>query len=392
MAFLCPVRIRRGKKKKPGVHNFNLEKDGVGGLGMGTRVPLPPGRITGSASIETLVRVGIEKENGLSPDSKMVIIHDFTPCVDDELQVKRGQIVNVLYRENDWVYVIAADTRMEGFVPHSYCAPYTSQLAESTLATLMNNVKKKLPRLNDNEGDLSSTGRSQGLDAQQTDTGSASDCESYARNITTADINVNRSNVSQSQNSIQTTQSQPDVHPFFKDPSAGRYIVLYTFVARDENDVSVERGEFVTVLNRDDPDWFWVLRHCDGNEGFVPSGFVYPGHVLHSYAAITTATTTTSPGDSHVLGASNGNVSGSEQLQQKDLRDFRDETTGTELVVLYDYKAQAPDDLSVRRADWIYADLGNQTVDGWLWAYAPKTRKYGFIPKAYARPPAMTSL
>lgn len=77
-----------------GVHNFNLEKDGVGGLGMGTRVPLPPGRITGSASIETLVRVGIEKENGLSPDSKMVIIHDFTPCVDDELQVKRGQVEN----------------------------------------------------------------------------------------------------------------------------------------------------------------------------------------------------------------------------------------------------------------------------------------------------------
>lgn len=31
------------------------------------------GRITGSASIETLVRVGIEKENGLSPDSKMVL-------------------------------------------------------------------------------------------------------------------------------------------------------------------------------------------------------------------------------------------------------------------------------------------------------------------------------
>ncbi|XP_037940977.1 SH3 domain-containing protein Dlish-like [Teleopsis dalmanni] len=65
---------------------------------------------------------------------------------------------------------------------------------------------------------------------------------------------------------------------------------------------------------------------------------------------------------------------------------------GTELVMLYDYKAQAPDDLSVRRGDWIYADLSNQTVDGWLWAYAPKIRKYGFIPKAYARPPAMTSL
>lgn len=50
------------------------------------------GRITGSASIETLVRVGIEKEHGLSPDSKMVVLHDFTPCVDDELEVKMGQV------------------------------------------------------------------------------------------------------------------------------------------------------------------------------------------------------------------------------------------------------------------------------------------------------------
>jgi len=49
------------------------------------------------------------------------------------------------------------------------------------------------------------------------------------------------------------------------------------------------------------------------------------------------------------------------------------------------YQAQAPDDLSVRRGEWVYADLQHQTVDGWLWAYAPKTRKYGFIPKAYAR-------
>lgn len=55
-------------------------------------------------------------------------------------------------------------------------------------------------------------------------------------------------------------------------------------------------------------------------------------------------------------------------------------------------QAQAPDDLTVKRGDWVYADLNNQTVDGWLWTYAPKSRKYGFIPRAYAKPPAMTSL
>lgn len=64
----------------------------------------------------------------------------------------------------------------------------------------------------------------------------------------------------------------------------------------------------------------------------------------------------------------------------------------TILKMLLFFQAQAPDDLSVRRGDWVYADLSNQTVDGWLWSYSPKARKYGFIPKAYARPPAMTSL
>lgn len=50
-------------------------------------------------------------------------------------KVKRGQIVNVLYRENDWVYVIVAESRREGFIPHSYCAPCEHH-----------DLKKKLPR------------------------------------------------------------------------------------------------------------------------------------------------------------------------------------------------------------------------------------------------------
>lgn len=200
------------------------------------------GRITGSASIETLVRVGIEKEHGklsnvfqkmqmstdqsfsgLSPDSKMVVLHDFTPCVDDELEVKRGQIVNILYRENDWVYVIGQDSRQEGFIPHSYCAPYNTQLAELA-------IKKKLPR------NLSLGGH-----------------PPPEINEIAVDILENKPGigglVGLQSNSLKHSQaslsSEPDFLPFSKDPS-GRYIVLYTFIARDENDVSVERGEFVT--------------------------------------------------------------------------------------------------------------------------------------------------
>ena len=42
---------------------------------------------------------------------------------------------------------------------------------------------------------------------------------------------------------------QAEVHPFFKD-SYGRFIVLYSYHAQDENDLSVERGQCVTLLNK----------------------------------------------------------------------------------------------------------------------------------------------
>lgn len=189
--------------------------------------------------------MGIEKEHGLSPDSKMVVLHDFQPCVDDELEVKRGQIVNVLYQENDWVYVISADNHNEGFIPHSYCAPIDSHLAALTL-----NVKhKKLPRN-----------------------------QEYDFSPPVDQLSISKVNANQSELDCFQSNTGPDVHPFFKDP-AGRYLVLYTFIARDENDVSVERGEFVTVLNKDDPDWYWIVR-TDGQEGFIPSGFVCPADMI----------------------------------------------------------------------------------------------------------------
>lgn len=179
-------------------------------------------------------------------------MHDFTPCVDDELHVKRGQIVNILYRENDWVYVIAEDSRQEGFIPHSYCTPY---------------LHMKLPREPDPLP----------VDSDGEDYGQLNNNNSNSNNK-----NKSALQLTSSQGSLQSagSSSQPDVHPFSKDPS-GRYIVLYTFIARDENDLSVERGEFVTVLNREDPDWFWIVR-SDGQEGFVPSGFVYPADVVQS--------------------------------------------------------------------------------------------------------------
>eukprot|EP00096_Caligus_rogercresseyi_P011523 TRINITY_DN4542_c0_g1_i1.p1 TRINITY_DN4542_c0_g1~~TRINITY_DN4542_c0_g1_i1.p1 ORF type:complete len:449 (+),score=141.19 TRINITY_DN4542_c0_g1_i1:154-1500(+) len=448
MAFLCPVRIKRSKKKKPAEENV---------------IPTEPatsmGRITGSASIETLVRVGIEKENGFGPDSKMVVLHDFIPCVDDELEVKRGQIVHVLYQENDWVYVIS-ESELEGFIPHSYCAPFGSQLA-----TLALNVKKKLPRdfssLPPDPGTSGGGGSNPPPPPTQPRSNNNNDSELSSDRLPKLPSNNNNhinNNSTLTNNQLKPSSLAPksEVMPFNKTPSGGSLVVLYTYVAQDENDLTVERGQVVTLLNSEDSDWYWVSRF-DTQEGFVPSGYVYPLDAIHRHYGFnknnsggpsarqqqqlpppkkaspslgsTHSSSLSNPpsqnqtgaqrqqSDAHSLGSSSlaqhfevsGSIhesvpipsgssgagssiasNGNNHKTQNNNTDLRHH--GTELIMLYDYKAQAPDDLTVKRGDWVYADMSNQTVDGWLWTYAAKTQRYGFIPKAYARPPASTNL
>lgn len=170
----------------------------------------------------------------------MVVLQNFTPCVDDELEVKCGQIVNILYRENDWVYVIGQDTRQEGFIPHSYCAPYNTQLADSE-------IKKKLPREQSvgvqQPNNIVNNNNAATVAVNDLIDGTVELTTDLLDNTTmTGLMDLQSSMLKQSQGSLS---SEPEFLPFAKD-ICGRYIVLYTFIARDENDVSVERGEFVT--------------------------------------------------------------------------------------------------------------------------------------------------
>lgn len=65
-----------------------------------------------------------------------------------------------------------------------------------------------------------------------------------------------------------------DITDFIK-VSYGQYFVLYPFIAQEENDITVMQGEFITVLNMDDPDWYWV-QTTDHKEGFVPGPYLHP--------------------------------------------------------------------------------------------------------------------
>lgn len=65
-------------------------------------------------------------------------------------------------------------------------------------------------------------------------------------------------------------------------------------------------------------------------------------------------------GNSNGDNAINGSGQGDSSIIAEDEQEREMRFHGTELVMLYDYKAQAPDDLSVRRGDFIYVNLNNQ--------------------------------
>ena len=71
-----------------------------------------------------------------------------------------------------------------------------------------------------------------------------------------------------------STNCGGDVHSFVTRPRS-MLRVMYDFRAREENDVSVRRGEMVTVLNKDDQDWWWV-ENCKLQQGFVPKSYIWP--------------------------------------------------------------------------------------------------------------------
>lgn len=104
--------------------------------------------------------------------------------------------------------------------------------------------------------------------------------------------------------------------PFIKH-NIGSFIVLFPFYACNEDDVDVEKGEMVTVLNKDDPNWSWIIKK-DSSEGFVPALFMCPIEILlsecssqyvgafNSFACNASSPRCTKSWNAHAQGANNG--------------------------------------------------------------------------------------
>jgi hypothetical protein len=360
--------------------------------------PAAPGRITGSASMDTLVRVALEKNNG-GRKMIMMVLSDFTPCTDDELGVKRGDRVRVLYRELEWAYAIR-DDGVEGFLPWSYLASpaklsrrtthgdggcdcerckerHASPLADVTnnmsslastkavqfsAANSMNNScessdasssrntrtcqstsesditasthkdhirykpasdnvarlgayvgsttklskdarkRQVCPRVEIPEVASPGNGTTSGVytdsdnPTSQTDPSPSDHSPSTRRHVEPKRITFKQVASDSDSGCEQTTEDPKQTIPkdtkakvaaqtqsqeiqlstsieTFQKRPLGDYLVMFQFEASQENDLPVRSGEFVTALNKDDPDWYWVKTRDDA-EGFVPSAYL----------------------------------------------------------------------------------------------------------------------
>lgn len=230
-----------------------------------------PGRLTGSDSIDTLVRVGLEKENGISLKSKVRVIADFRPCVDEEIAVRRGDVVYMLYKENDWAYVIKRNGE-EGFIPYCYC---TRLFSSESISSDISNWKETLHDYNHNDSMESDVF----LSEQWSDVSKKSYQKQDPVPINSKDPPPHKGIITREEMMRillpkPEETDKPEVRPFRKT-SHGQFIALFDFFALDENDITVERAELLDVLNIEDPDWSWIRRY-DGNEGFVPKSYICP--------------------------------------------------------------------------------------------------------------------
>jgi hypothetical protein len=317
--------------------------------------------------MDTFVRVALEKNNG-GRKMIMMVLHGFTRCTDDELSVKKGDRVLVLYREVEWAYAIR-DDGVEGFVPWSYLVSPaklshrrkmpnvehcperqdspaadmmntmsslalastkavqfstvhpTNDSCNSSVASMSNNinyrpVSENIARLGAYVGSATKPKR----DARKcqasprveiasienvTSSGVYTDSDSPAspsyhspntrrqvepKRITFKHVSSDtdsgceqttedpKQTIPKDEKMAAMTPSQQEIQlstsiETFEKRPLGNYLVMFQFDASQENDLSVCPGEFVTALNKDDPDWYWVKTR-DDDEGFVPSAYL----------------------------------------------------------------------------------------------------------------------
>ena len=116
---------------------------------------------------------------------------------------------------------------------------------------------------------------------------------SRRRHASVSDIMKRKCTVDETSSIYRTSSDEPNIHSHiftggcaadeelastegqslvsrFRKVVWGVFVAMSDFRAVDENEISIVKGERVSLLNHDDPHWYWVVRMGNSEEGFVP--------------------------------------------------------------------------------------------------------------------------
>ncbi|KAL4232697.1 hypothetical protein ACF0H5_007385 [Mactra antiquata] len=252
MAFLCPSRL--GRKQKKGFQSM-LNK------------------LTENNSIDSIALRDLVKLSWTTPESRRIVLQNFTAYAQHEITVKQGQKVRYIYREGDWAYIVTNDKK-EGFVPFNCIAKLgvpnkPNDRVVNTGTYTKKTIDIRQVSVGSEEADFSVS--------DNADDSFVSSDWSFDSTTETGSLvhDQEHNNLSQKQgtkntNSYETNNDMDDDVP--PSPLA-QYKVINDYKGRDEIEVSVKADDVVHLLNTSDPNWYWV-RTSEGVEGYMPSYYI----------------------------------------------------------------------------------------------------------------------
>lgn len=247
---------------------------------------------------------------------RMTALKDYSPCCSEELVLRRGQRVKVLYKKNDWVYAVTK-TGEAGYVPYNFVRPsrkYSGYQSEGEYAGETDYYQSGY----DTDVPVSG-GRRYGARTQIGDVVPAYSIHTHTAFSGNPEEHLSqRQHLSQRHGSTNSYRNAPrhtngyasaveyptspdstrhprpakslhslvdsNVSPTGMDrrPTVGKpgvdtfslgfledLVVIHDFEAHEEDEVFISKGEQVKVLNAEDPFWLWI-ETMPGVQGFVP--------------------------------------------------------------------------------------------------------------------------
>ena len=248
---------------------------------------------------------------------RMTAARDYAPCCSEELHVKRGQRVHVLYKEQDWVFALTKSGD-SGYLPYScvrpsrkyggyqsepectqdidYASGYDTDIPLDRSRAVVGHRTHQIGDVNP----VSSVhqgfrrvgsgsprgGRKPSVDGYLSAVEEYPSSPGYMQHPRPAKSLHSVVDSPSSPKSYRPAECKPDVDSFIRE-FIEELVVIHSFEPKEEDEIVVNKGEKVKVLNADDASWLWVIT-VQEDEGFIPRSCCALGNhprksLLHSF-------------------------------------------------------------------------------------------------------------